>query len=294
MTAYLGEAPHSGLPVPRDHTVADKWSEGAGVVSSWHDVAEAVGDGNFGAFNWALAGATLDTIGAAMDPLGELAGAGVGWLIEHVSFLHEGLDALAGDPIRIEDEARTWEAVAARLQEVGSRHVSGLVAVADWQGAAADAYRESAYALAFALDRTAERADEAASVVLESGVTVATVRALVRDVIAGVVGDLIAAAITAGLAAVFTAGGSVAGFLAWTVAYAAKTAAAIADVIATLLKRLGGAARHLATLVGGLDDLARTLSKRTDGLARDALHGLPRAGRGVPGGPDLDAPDLDA
>ena len=65
----------------------------------------------------------------------------------------------AGDPIRIEDEARTWEAVAVRLQEVGNRHVSGLVAVHDWRGAAADAYRESAQAVAFALDRTSDRAD---------------------------------------------------------------------------------------------------------------------------------------
>jgi hypothetical protein len=270
VNTYVGEAPLPGLPVPRDHTVADSWSEGAGVVSSWHDVWNAADEGNVAAFDWSLGGATLDTLGVVMDPLGELAGAGVGWLIEHVSFLHEPLDALAGDPIRIEDEARTWEAVAVRLQEVGNRHVSGLVAVHDWRGAAADAYRESAQAVAFALDRTSDRADEAASVVLESGVTVATVRALVRDMVAGFVGDLIAAAITSGLASVFTAGGSVAGFVAWTVAYAAKTAAAITDVIATLVERLGGAGRHLATLVGGLDDLARTLARRADGLARAA------------------------
>ena len=35
-----------------------------------------------------------DTIGFAIDPLGSVLTAGVGWLLEHISFLREPLDAL--------------------------------------------------------------------------------------------------------------------------------------------------------------------------------------------------------
>lgn len=38
----------------------------------------------------------------AVDPLGAVISAGVGWLFEHVSILREPLDALMGDPDEIQ------------------------------------------------------------------------------------------------------------------------------------------------------------------------------------------------
>ncbi|MGD9527501.1 hypothetical protein [Pseudonocardia sp.] len=245
------------LPTPRDHTVADSAYEGAGFVSSWYDLGEAVAGGDPGEIAWAMNGAALDSLGVAMDPLDALASAGVGWLIEHVAFLHEPLDALAGDPIRIEDEARTWTAVATRMVEVAGQHVRSLDALTGWTGAAADAYRETAGAFTFGLERGADLADVAASEVLSSGADIATVRALVRDAVAGFVADVLVAAAVAGVTAVVSGGGSVAGFVLWVVRGAVETAAGIARSVAQLLDRLGASATRLATAASRLDDIAR-------------------------------------
>ena len=74
--------------------------EGAGVLSSWSDLGEALPTDRQwdpGEIGFAASAVALDSLDAAMDPLGALGSAGVGWLIEHVEFLHEPLDWLAGE-----------------------------------------------------------------------------------------------------------------------------------------------------------------------------------------------------
>ena len=64
-----------------------KDTEGAGLFS---DAASTIGDassGNWGGLAIDVAGDGMDALGMAMDPLGSLAGAGIGWLIEHIGFL---------------------------------------------------------------------------------------------------------------------------------------------------------------------------------------------------------------
>lgn len=258
----------TALPAPRDHTVAESSSEGAGVVSSWVDLGKAVDARDADEIAWTAAGAALDTLGTAMDPLGGLAGAGVGWLIEHVWFLHEPLDALAGDPIRIKDEAGTWEAVATRLTEIAALQVDALDGVADWEGAAAESYREATHAFAFGLDRAADLADVAASEILASGADVAIIRALIRDQIAGFVGDVVAGALAAGVTAVVTGGGSFAAFVLWTVRGAVETAAGHARAVSALLGRLDAAAARLGGTAGRFEELSRSLAGEADRLAR--------------------------
>jgi hypothetical protein len=41
--------------------------------------------------------------------------AGVGWLMEHVSFLREPLDRLMGDPKAIEGHAQSWKNIEQRI-----------------------------------------------------------------------------------------------------------------------------------------------------------------------------------
>ncbi|MGQ0574498.1 MAG: hypothetical protein ACT4RN_09870 [Pseudonocardia sp.] len=265
------------LVVARDHTTATKWSEGAGVVSSWADVVDAHAQDRGAAeiaVNWTAAG--LDTLGVAMNPLGELAAAGIGWLIEEIPFLHEPLDALAGDPIQIEDQARTWQRIAAELRQVAVEHVTAVDGLAGWDGAAHDAYRAASLAFAGGFDAGADTAEQAAVDILDSGVLVATVRALIRDTVAGFVGDLIGAAVAAGVAAVFTLGGSVAAFAAWAVRSAVTTAAGIALRISELIGALGARAAKLASRLDGFEDLAQGLARRSEQLFD---RGLSFAGR---------------
>ena len=65
--------------------------------------------------------AHLGVPSADADPLGLLADAGLGWLVEHVDFLREPLDWLAGHGDRFEDAVATGIARAAQTL----RHVSG-------------------------------------------------------------------------------------------------------------------------------------------------------------------------
>src|SRR5690606_41981378 len=95
-------------PVDED---AQPWDDlaGAGVASSWADLhaAASADDVDPLQVTYAAAAAGLDTLGAITDPLDALLTAGVGWLIEHGRFLHEPLDAPAGDPAQITAQART-------------------------------------------------------------------------------------------------------------------------------------------------------------------------------------------
>ena len=63
----------------------------------------------------------LDVLGAVMDPVGALATAGIGWLIEHLSFLREPLDWLAGNGDKIKAAVTTWNQVAADLHNIGEQ-----------------------------------------------------------------------------------------------------------------------------------------------------------------------------
>ena len=51
------------------------------------------------------------------DPLQGLLSAGIGWLIEHVSFLSEPLDYLAGDPDLVQEKAQTWDNIKTALEQ---------------------------------------------------------------------------------------------------------------------------------------------------------------------------------
>lgn len=274
------------LVVARDHTASDKPLEGAGVFSSWYDVYEGVERGDDG---WGVAAtvtaAGLDTLGAAMNPLGALAQSAVGFLIEHVSFLHEPLDALAGDPIQIEDQARTWRNIAARLREVAET-TPGAVPEG-WTGDAADAYGRAVTDLANRLTAGADGIDGAVEAILVTGADVGTIRALIRDVVAEWVGNVVGAALLAAASSWFTLGGSVGAFLAWAVGTAVRTGAESYELVAVALDRLGMQARRLTVLTGELGGLTEPLARRADGLASTVVGQAEGWGRTV-----LDAPPM--
>jgi hypothetical protein len=76
-------------------------------------------------------------------PLGTLLTAGVGWLLEHVSFLREPLDALLGNPDEINANIDQLKSSAAEMRTIAQEHRQDLTAVAEWNGEGADAYRNS-------------------------------------------------------------------------------------------------------------------------------------------------------
>lgn len=269
-------------PEDEDAEPLDSW-EGAGFVSSIADVNDALASDHPDPFEIgsSAAAAGLDTLGAVMKPLDSLFAVGIGWLIEHVAFLHEPLDALCGDPTQITAQAQTWHNIAAEVAGVAVEHRASA-AVPGWEGDAADTYRRTVEGFATALDSTAGNAEQLSGLILLSGAGVGTERALIRDGIAEFLARLIEFALLCLLSAVITAGGSVATFVVGAVVQALDLAQKIARRVSELLDVLHAAGGTAAQLSRAIRD--------TTVQVRAAAPGLRAAARSLTGTAD----DLDA
>ncbi len=253
-------------PGDEDAEPLDSW-EGAGFVSSIADLNDALASDQPDPFEigYSAAAAGLDTLGAVLNPLDALLQAGIGWLIEHISFLHEPLDALCGDPKQITAQAQTWHNVAKEIAGVAAAQ-RAAAAVPGWEGDAADAYRRTAEGFAAALDSTAGDAERLSGLILLSGAGVGTERALIRDWIAEFLSRLIEFFVLCALSAVITAGGSVATFVVGTVIQALDLARRIARRISELLDVLHAAGGTAAQLSWAIRDTTAQVRAAAPGL----------------------------
>lgn len=280
------------VAVPADEDAEPMNWEGAGAASSWADLNDALAAEHVDPFQVAFtaAAAGLDTLGAVANPLDSLLAAGVGWLIEHVSFLHEPLDALAGDPQQITAQAQTWHNVAVELQRVAVDYRGQAAALPRWEGAASDAYRAKVGTFTAALDSTAGNAEQLSSLILTTGAGVGTVRALIRDRIAEFLAEVIEWLVVTAAAAFFTAGGSIAVFVASVVVEAIQLATKLARQVSKLLDALQSAGGTAAQLSEAMRDTAAQIRAATpelqaaagrisDAVDADDLGGLVEAGK---------------
>jgi uncharacterized protein YukE len=245
-------------------------TEGAGALSSWADLADAAAaeHPDAGEIAFCAAAAGLDSLGAVLHPFDALLGAGFGWLVEHVEFLREPLDVLAGDPGRIAAEAQTWHNVAGELRSAAAGYRAA--AVPGWHGAAAEAYRGDVGELTASMNTAAGHADVLADLVLATGAAVGTVRAVVRDAIAEFLAVVVEYLLAAGALAVLTAGGSLGAMVATVVVRATELAEAICGRLAELLDALSAA----GTAAGRAAEAMRAATARV----RSAAPGLRVAG----------------
>src|SRR5690606_18695367 len=119
---------------------------GGRIVESLYNVGNdinAIKEGDFSPASVAIDGvvAGLDVLAFALNPFKELIMAGVGFLIEHCSFLREPLEWFTGDPNAISALTQTWSNIAGSLQGAGATVSDLMSEVESWRGEAADAYR---------------------------------------------------------------------------------------------------------------------------------------------------------
>jgi hypothetical protein len=210
--------------------------------------------------DWAFDGVALglDVLGFVANPLGTLVGGGIGWLIEHVSFLKEPLDDLAGDPAAINVVAATWGEVATACAKVGNDYAQLATSqTTTWKGESGDAYRQAAAQVAEQIKALEGAAEAVSTGARSSGILVASVRGIIRDIIADVVAEFLIAAVTALATSWASFGASVAAFTGWAVARAAATAGKIAGKVSKLLMKLSLAIRKFDNLKGASTALAR-------------------------------------
>lgn len=249
-------------PTDLEHGGLTKATEGAGL---FNDVASSIQDaatGNWGGFAMDLAADGLDGLGMAMDPLGSLAGAGIGWLIEHVSFLKKPLDWLAGDPEAVTAKAQTLQNVAEHLRSSAENYVKSVGTLQSAKGSAADGYRTAAQNYQQAVNGLATHIDGATKAMHTAAMIVGTTRGIVRDSISQFVGDAIIKFVAASALAPVTFGGSEAAFIADEVAEGASLAASNAGKVSKVV-------RETETLAKG--------AKKSETAMRDAGEGFEKA-----------------
>ncbi|TYB40424.1 WXG100 family type VII secretion target [Micromonospora sp. AP08] len=204
---------------------------------------------------------SMDALAVVTDPLGQLVAWGVGWLIEHVKPLSDALDELAGDPDQITAYAQTWQNIAKAAAEAGT-DLQGRVGrqVADWSGAAAEAYRQTHSRHLAALTALSRAASAMAEVTTGAGLLVAMVRGLVRDLIAEFV-SVLAVRLWEWLAEEgLTLGLATPWVVTQVTALAGKWAARITRLLHALiesLRRLTPILRRLRQLIADLKALVR-------------------------------------
>ncbi|SDD85569.1 hypothetical protein [Glycomyces harbinensis] len=166
---------------------------GAGIIESYGGLAQAIDSGSWIDASVAGLGVALETVGAVLDPIGTLASAGVGWLIEHVEPLQDALDMLAGSPDLVSTHAMTWENVANECFAMSEQLAAFVDAdVESWDGEASDAYRDKGDANADVLGCLGGTALSLATATRGAGDLVSMVREFVREFVAECIGSLIA------------------------------------------------------------------------------------------------------
>lgn len=193
---------------------------GAGVIDSWHSVATAADelktahDGDRAAIGVELgiatASAALDTVAFAIDPLAKLIAAGLGWMIEHISFLRWPLDQIAGDPDQIKLVADQLHRIGEDLRNAAADLDTALEAqITHWQGPGYDSFRTEITGHRTHIDDAGHSVDIAGYVVETTMALIAAVRALFRDVITTLLGDIISTMLVALALAAVTFGASI-------------------------------------------------------------------------------------
>jgi hypothetical protein len=282
MTEQPGANPLVVLPENEYAQPFDSF-EGGGFVSSWADLNAALSAEQVDPLQvvYTAAGAGLDTLGAIENPLDSLLSAGVGWLIEHLWFLHEPLDALAGDPTQITAQAQTWHKVGGELGAVAQDHRAAAAAISAWEGMAGDGYRGAVDRFGGALEQAGRDATQLADLILTTGAQVGTVRALVRDQIAGFLSEVIQTAIYLGAAALVTAGGALGVGAVRLIIRAIDLAESIWRTIRRLLDdmtlaggvaaQLSGAIQQTADAVRAAMPTVKDINKAADEVQADAV-----------------------
>ncbi|MGW4395025.1 PPE domain-containing protein [Amycolatopsis nivea] len=231
----------------------------------FNDVASTITDARAGDWgNLVMDGITdgLDLLGAAMDPLGSLAAAGVGWLIEHISFLKEGLDKLAGNPEAVTAKATTWQNISKQLDESATQYQQAAAKVKpDFQGQGGSAYQTTAAGYVATLKGASAQAKGTSVGMTIAAALVGTERGIIRDMISSFVGELIIKGLAALASSWCTFGGTVAAFIADTVVEGGILAEKISGRIAKVVEQLEKLAQKAGKAKGAIEDAANALRK---------------------------------
>ncbi|WP_329044348.1 hypothetical protein OG738_24435 [Amycolatopsis sp. NBC_01488] len=243
-------------------------TSGAGIFSDAASTLTDARNGDWGNLAMDVGTDALDLLGAAMDPLGTLASAGVGWLIEHISFLKDGLDKLAGKPEAVTAKAVTWTNISKQLTETAESYEQQAKKVQQSFSdcGSAEAYQRTAESYVGVLRGAASHAGDASTAMNVGAALVGTERGLIRDMISSFVGELIIKALAALAASWCTFGGTIAAFIADSVVEGGVLAEKISTRITKVVEKLESLAKGAGKSKAALEGAANALKKVGKGV----------------------------
>ncbi len=238
---------------------ATKGYEGAGIFESASGLVDGIAHGDWlGAGGNAVA-TGLSLIGAVMDPLQAVFAAGVGWLMEHVSFLREPLDKLMGDPHAIDGHAQSWRNIEQRIYDAVDFFVDQVnKSTAAWAAESAEAYRRRARDHAQSVQALGKIAGGMSTATTVVGAMVGVMRNTLRDIIAEVVGACISKAIQAVTVVLIPK----------VVAEVAILVSATSAKILNMLKSLFAAIKRMGVMTGQMGDLIADIGQANRNVLR--------------------------
>ncbi|GHH60370.1 hypothetical protein [Lentzea cavernae] len=294
LNATEGFAPSSLAQKSNFDSPTQGW-DAAGIFSSSANLIYDGVKGDWGAVAGDAAAFGMDLLGFVTNPMGSLLSAGIGWLIEHIGFLKEGLDLLAGDPDAVNAMALTWSNIAKRMQETADKYNGTLDTLSQSQGAAVDGYRKAVQDFSNVVVGGASHATSAASAMTVAASAVGVVRGAVRDAIASFVSNAIIKFAAASALTPITFGASQAAFIADTVVQgtitAGKNAKKISKVVKQLEKVADDAKRSRDTIKGTTRNLRGTVKTYNQNAVKHSQQALHMAKKAQAG--KLDASDVD-
>lgn len=183
---------------------------GAMLLDSLSQLSSSLESGDWVAAGLSGVGVALDAVATAVDPLGSLIAAGLGWLMEHLEPLKGWLNDLTGDAGAVLGFAGTWDSVATAMNGAGDElHRIVTADLEAMSGASIVAYGAYANGLADRVRAAGTSASSMASALRTCSTVVQVVHDLVRDTLAQLVGSIISwvstLVVTAGLATPYVA-----------------------------------------------------------------------------------------
>lgn len=189
---------------------ATNWTSGAGFLSDGKALVDDLNSASASGVDIAVDSVigTLDILGLVLDPLGGLFAAGVGWLVNHIAFLKEPVDAMLGDPDEIAAVPNTWANIAESLLAAAGQLQNEFAAVGAWEGEAADHYRQAGGVYAELVDAAGAAAIAMSGLTTATGVLVAMTRDEVFKVVSAFVERVVLYILAAPASSWFTFGAS--------------------------------------------------------------------------------------
>lgn len=260
---------------------------GAGLLEDGYELVNAIESGDWVAGGLASFSALANTVATAMDPLGSLIAAGLGWLMDHLEPLKGWLNDLTGDAGEVAGFAATWGNIAQHLQQAGQTLDARLADVSSMSGEAIDAYLRLQGDVAAHISAAASWAGGMRSGMEAASMLVQVVHELVRDTLSQLVGSLISYASTL----VISLGTATPYVIAQATSRVSAMTARISGTVLKLVDAVTALGKHLDELKSLFQRLGDLFSRGPGGNAPTG-PGAPHSpgGPGAPHAPDGSTP----